>query len=250
MIVSKKLNKYKSISHGFFNIKGGVSTGIYKSLNCGPGSNDKPSNIKKNILIVCKKIGCKSNNLVLLNQIHSKKIYEIKKIPKIKLSGDGLYTKTKMLALGILTADCAPIIIFDKLKKNIGIVHAGWRGAYKEIVIKMLNLFIKKGSLKKNIIVVIGPSIKQKNYEVKFDFKRRFLKKSSKNERYFTSKNNKIYFSLSDFIKGQLIDFGVKNIDIIKKDTYTKRNNFFSARRSLHDKQLDYGRNISIIMIK
>ena len=117
MIKSKNLKKFNNISHGFFNKLGGVSSGIYKSLNCGVGSNDNKKNVKKNLKIVSKKLGIKKK-IFLLNQIHSKKIYFIKKISKKKLFGDGLITNTKQLAIGILTADCAPIFFFDPKKKN------------------------------------------------------------------------------------------------------------------------------------
>ena len=135
MIKSKKLIKYRTISHGFFDSKGGVSTGIYKSLNCGIGSRDKKKNINKNLKIVSKKISFKKKNLILLNQIHSNKFFLIKKIPKIKLMGDGAITSKKNIALGVLTADCAPVFIFDPIKKVIAVAHAGWRGAYKKIIV-------------------------------------------------------------------------------------------------------------------
>ena len=117
MIKSKLLKKFKNIEHGFFNRKGGKSKGVYKSLNCGFGSLDNKTNIKKNIKIVLNKIGMKSNNLILLNQIHSNKIYYSVKNKKKKLKGDGILTNSKGLALGILTADCVPILFYDSKKK-------------------------------------------------------------------------------------------------------------------------------------
>ena len=137
-----------------------------------------------------------------------------------------------------------------KKKKIIAAVHAGWRGAYKNIVIKVLNKLINLGSNKKDIIAVIGPSIGQKNYQVGKEFKEKFLNKSMKNLTFFKSKQKKIYFDLGKFIYFQLIGFGIKKIDVIRKDTFEKKNNFFSARRSLKRKELDYGRNISVIMLK
>ena len=250
MIKSKLLKKFKNIEHGFFNRMGGKSKVIYKSLNCGLGSLDNKANIKKNIKIVLNKIGTKSNNLILLNQIHSNKIYYSVKNKKKKFKGDGILTTSKGLALGILTADCVPILFYDSKKKIIGAVHAGWKGAYKKITKKVIDFYLKRGSNLNDIYAVIGPCISQKNYEVKIDFKNRFIKQNSKNTKYFLSKSNKIFFSLRDYISGQLLKFGVKNIEIIKKDTFNVKNNFFSARRSLKNKNNDYGRNISIIMIK
>ena len=250
MIKSKILNQFKNIEHGFFNRKGGKSNGIYKTLNCGPGSLDKKINIKKNLNIVLNKIKYKKKNLILLNQIHSNKFYYLKKNPKKRLKGDGILTNYRRLALGILTADCAPILFYDPKKKIIGAVHAGWRGAYKRITKKIINFYLKNGSSLKDIYIVIGPCISQRNYEVKNDFKKKFVKQNLNNKKYFKSKVNKIFFSLKDYIVGQLTESGIKNIEIIKKDTFNVKNNFFSARRSLKNKNNDYGRNISIIMIK
>ena len=110
--------------------------------------------------------------------------------------------------------------------------------------------FLKKGSLTQNLYVAIGPCITQKNYEVKKKFRERFLKKDKKSINFFKNINNKTYFSLNKYVYSQLKQLGIKNLEIINKDTYNKKNNFFSARRSIHNKEDDYGRNISLIMIK
>ena len=194
LIKSKKLKKFKSVNHAFFNKVGGKSEGIYKSLNCGIGSKDSKFKVIQNLNIVKKKIGCKNNNLVLLHQKHSSKFYYINKTPKKKLIGYGLITNKKNIGLGILTADCAPVLIFDKHKKTIGAAHVGWKGAYKKILVKMIKFFIKKGSKIENIIVVIGPCIQQKNYEVKKDFFKRFVNQDKKNRIYFKKIKKKNIF--------------------------------------------------------
>ena len=250
MIKSQKLRKFKNIKHGFFNSVGGVSSGLYKSLNCGMGSKDKKINIINNLKIVCKKISVKQNKLVLLRQIHSNKTYYLKRIPKKKLVGDGLITNSKNVAVGILTADCAPTLFYDHKRNIIGAAHAGWKGAYKKITKKMINYFKKEGSKVNDLYAIIGPCISQSNYEIKEDFRKKFLNQSQANKRHFKEANNKIYFDLKGYIFQQLKSIGVKNIEIIKKDTFSPKNKFFSARRSLKNKIDDYGRNISIIMIK
>ena len=250
MFKSKKLSKFKMIRHGFFNRFGGVSKGIYKGLNCGLGSDDKTRDVKKNIKKVCQKIGCNKNNLVLLDQIHSNNVYKISKIPKKKLIGDSIVTNKKGIALGILTADCAPVFIYDPVNNLISALHAGWKGAYKKIVSTTLRKFKSSGSNFNDLIVVIGPCIGKDNYEVRNDFLDKFIKQERSNKKFFKTRRNKIYFSLTDYIKEQLLKFGVKNIEIIKKDTFLLSNNFFSARRSIKNKLNDYGRNISVIMIK
>tara|TARA_S200000501_G_scaffold376167_1_gene430264 strand:- start:1846 stop:2607 length:762 start_codon:yes stop_codon:yes gene_type:complete len=252
MIKSKKLSKFKDISHAFFGKNGGCSTGIYKSLNCGIGSNDKKNNIKKNLSLVCKNIKCNKKNLILMHQTHSNKFKFISSKTNEKLKKidcDALITNLKGKCLGVLTADCAPILIYDKKIKMISAIHAGWKGAYNDIVKKVLIYFKKKGSNVSDINAVIGPSISTESYEVKEDFVKKFLFKDKKNIKFFTKKNLKTYFSLNAYIKYEIRKLGIKNIEIIKKDTFNPKNNFFSARKSIQNKVNDYGRNISVIMI-
>ena len=151
--------------------------------------------------------------------------------------------------MGILTADCVPILIYDKNKEIISAIHAGWKGAYKGIIEKVIKFLIKNGSKPKNLTAVIGPCISEKNYEIQKDFKDRFCKKDRKNKLFFKIRKYKTYFSLNKYIYYQLKKLGVKNLEIINKNTFDPKNNFFSARRSIRNKENDYGRNISVIMI-
>ena len=251
MIKSKKLAKLKNLKHGFFNSSGGKSKGIYQSLNCGPGSKDLSVNVKKNLEVVKKKISNSAKNIFLLNQIHSNKLvyidynYKLTKKPK----ADAVITNQKNLPIAVLTADCAPILIYDNKKKIIAAIHAGWKGAFKGIIDKVIKFMVKKGCSLKNITAVIGPSISVKNYEVKDDFMKKFIKKDKKSLKYFKIENNKLYFDLSQYVYSQILQNKIKNIDTIKLDTFDVKNKFFSARRALSLKQNDYGRNISIIML-
>ena len=251
MIKSKKLSKFKNIEHAFFNRLGGKSSGIFKSLNCGPGSSDKKKSILKNLKIVANKIKTKPKKIVLLNQVHSNKFHYIGKNSNInnKFEGDALITNRKNTPIAVLTADCVPILIYDKNKEMIAAIHAGWKGAYKGIVKKVIKFMIKKGCYPKNITAVIGPSISANSYEVREDFIKRFIKKDKKNIIFFKKISNKNYFNLNKYVHFQLKSLDVKKIDIIDKDTFNTKNNFFSARRSINCKENDYGRNISIIMI-
>jgi len=252
LIKSKKLSKFQQINHGFFDKKGGKSTGIYKSLNCGVGSSDSKKNVLNNLKIVCKKINCSSKNLILLNQIHSNKFYFINKnykFKKKKLNGDALITNVKKIALGVLVADCVPVLIYDKNLKIISAIHAGWKSVYKEIIKKVVKFLIKKGSNTKNLVAVIGPSISEKSYEVQKDLKGKFLKKDKQSKFFFKIRKNKTYFGLNKYVYYHLKKLGIKNLEIIKKNTFDPKNNFFSARRSIQNKENDYGRNISVIMI-
>ena len=252
MIKSKKLSKFRDIEHAFFNRLGGKSNGIYKSLNCGPGSSDDRKNIFNNLEIVKRKINSTSNKILLLNQIHSNKFLYISKKTKLnknKLVGDAIITNKSNTPIAVLTADCAPILMFDNNNKIIAAIHAGWKGAYKGIVKKVLNFMIKKGSSVDDITAVIGPCISLKSYEVKQDFIEKFIKKDAKTKVFFKRIKNKNYFSLNEYIAYQLKILNIKRIEIINKDTFNVKNNFFSARRSKSCNENDYGRNISVIMI-
>ena len=251
MIKSKKLSKIKNLQHGFFNSVGGNSKNIYKSLNCGLGSNDRKLNVKKNLEIVRKKISKKAKDIFLLQQIHSNKFiyiddkYKNKKKPR----ADAVITNQRNIPIAVLTADCSPILIYDKKKKIIAAIHAGWKGAYKGIITKVITFMIKKGCKLKNMIAVIGPSISLKNYEVKDDLRRKFIKQNKKNYIFFKLNKNKLYFDLTRYIHSSLRRNKIKHVDILKIDTFDIKNKFFSARRALKLKHNDYGRNISIIML-
>ena len=251
MIKSKKLSIIKNLKHGFFNSEGGYSKNIYKSLNCGPGSKDKKSNIKKNLQKVREKISAKAKNICLVSQFHSNKFiyidekYKKKKKPK----ADAIITNQKYLPIAVLTADCAPILIYDNKIKMVAAIHAGWRGAFKGIINNVIKFMIKKGCRLENMSAVIGPTISLENYEVKMDFKKKFIKKDKKNSLFFKTNKQKLYFDLTKYIHHTLKIINIKHIDILKIDTFDIKNKFFSARRALKLKHNDYGRNISIIML-
>ncbi len=251
MINSKKLTKIKNLKHGFFNNIGGKSKNIYKSLNCGSSSKDLSTNIKKNLEIVKKKINNSAIDIFLLQQVHSNKFVYIddKYKSKIKPKADAIITNKRNFPIAILTADCVPVLICDNKKKMVAAIHAGWKGAYKGIIARVIEFMVKKGCKLKNITAAIGPSISVKNYEVKEDFMKKFIKKDKKNLKYFKINNNKLYFDLTKYVYALLLQNKLKNIDTLKIDTFDIKNNFFSARRALKLKHRDYGRNISIIML-
>ncbi len=251
MIKSKNLKKIKNLKHGFFNSDGGKSRHIYKSLNCGPGSKDLPSNVKKNLKIVKNKISHSARNIFLLNQIHSNKFVFIDKKYKIgnRPKADAVITNQKNLPIAVLTADCVPILICDYKKKIIAAIHSGWKGAYKDIISKVITFMKKKGCNPNNMMATIGPSISVKNYEVKEDLKTKFIKKNKKNLKFFINKNSKLYFNLTKYVYSLLLANNIKKIETIRVDTFDIKNKFFSARRALSLNHDDYGRNISIIML-
>ena len=252
MFISKKLLKQKKISHGFFNRNGGKSKGIYKSLNCGLGSKDQKNKVRANLRIVKNKISKNSKNIFLLHQVHSNNFIFIDqkfRLNKKKIKADALITNQKNLPIAVLTADCVPVLLYEEKKNIIAAIHVGWKGAIKEIIKKVISFMLKKGCKRNCITAAIGPCIRQRSYNVKDDFKKKFIKKDKKNKVFFKMEKNIVYFDLPGFVKSQLKSNKITNIDTINIDTFDKKNNFFSARRSLRLKHEDYGRNISLIMI-
>ena len=247
MFYSKKLNKFKNLKHCFFSKKGGFSNGLYKSLNCGRGSGDKKKNVMKNLNYISQKLLVKKNKLILMNQTHSNKVIEIKKSNFKKIiNSDAIITRVKGLALGVVTADCAPVIMYDLKNKIVGCIHVGWKGAFSEIIKNTVNK-IKKLNTNNNIFACIGPCIGKKSYEVDLVFYKKFLNKSKKNKKYFSHKNkNKKLFNLRKFVADKLIELKVK-VHHVDHDTFKEKMNFFSYRRSCKLKQNDYGRCISVV---
>jgi len=247
MFYSKNFKKLKNINHCFFSKKNGFSKGIYKSLNCGRGSKDDKKNINKNLIFVSNRMGVLKNKLILMHQTHSNKVVEIRKNNyKKKIKADAMITKMKGVALGVLTADCVPVILYDIKNQIIGCVHAGWKGAYFDIIKNTINK-IRKINSNNQIYACIGPCIGQKSYEVDLVFFKKFINKSKKNRKYFSYKNKKKkIFNLRKFVTDKLRKYRVK-VDHVNRDTFAQKNYFFSYRRSTKLNEKDYGRCISVI---
>ena len=251
MFFSKKLKTFKNINHCFFSKNGGVSQGIYNSLNCGLGSNDKKENVFKNLDIVSQKMGLNNENLLTMNQTHSNNVVVVNNSNKHlkKINSDALVTSQKNIAISVLTADCVPVLIYDEINQIIGSIHAGWRGAFNGIIENTLNEFFK---ISKNvkINVAIGPCIAVNNYEVGQEFFSMFIYESKNNEKFFLpSKKNKFLFNLREYVNSKFKKFEINHIENINFDTFSEKKNFFSFRRSKKAKEKDYGRCISIISL-
>jgi len=247
MFYSKKLKKIKQIKHCFFSRKNGFSKGIYNGLNCGKGSKDKKVNVKKNLHYVAKKMNVKREKLILMHQTHSNKVIEIKKNNyKNKIIADAMITKMKGFALGVVTADCVPIILYDVKNEIVACIHAGWKGAFLGIIKNTISK-INKISSGNKIYACIGPCIGKKSYEVDKNFYKMFVNKSRNNKIYFSNKNKtKKLFNLRKFVTDKLVKANIK-VDQVERDTFAEKSNFFSFRRSCKLKQKDYGRCISSI---
>ena len=250
MYYAKKLKKFKFINHCFVSKNGGFSEGIYRSLNCGRGSKDNKKNIKKNLSLVAKKMKINQKRLLLMHQTHSNKVIIINEKNKNtnKFKCDAFLTKLKGFALGVVTADCVPVLLFDLKNKMIGCVHAGWKGASSGIIENTIKKFKKLGSNNK-IYAGVGPCIGRKSYEVDLKFYKKFIKKSKNNALYFSNKNkDKKLFNLRKYVNNKLVKLNV-NVNHINFDTFKEKSKFFSYRRSKKLGENDYGRCISVITL-
>ena len=250
MFYSKNLMDENSVKHCFFSRKNGVSKGIYESLNCGIGSNDDINNVKKNLEIVSKNFNIQRNKLALMNQTHSNKVIFIKDLNNLKrFDCDALLTSNDDIALCVLTADCAPILIYETKKEIIGCIHAGWRGAIGGIIENTIDKVIKMGGDAKNIVATVGPCISQESYEVKKDFYLEFKEKIENSDTFFIRKENDSFlFDLRAFVTKKLNKNGVLQVDNINLDSFTMTDEYFSHRRAKKLGENDYGRCISVIM--
>jgi polyphenol oxidase len=202
-----------------------------------------------------RKQNISATNILMLNQVHGaevviidapEKIYDTQNLPK----ADALVTNLSNIALGLFTADCSPILFFDEEKKIIGAAHAGWRGAKLGIIDSTVLAMKKLGA--KNIQAKIGPMIQQESYEVSQDFFNDFLEESAENKKFFQSgkTSDKYLFDLPKYIEQKLRAAGISKIENCQIDTYKNAEKFFSFRRSTHLKEIDCGRNVSVIALK
>lgn len=247
------INKFVDIVNlGFFTSKGGISKGDFNSLNCSKSNDDKKNNVSGNIKIALNALGIEKKRLKLINQIHSNKIFFVNNNNLNKdIYGDGLITENKNIALGILTADCAPIFIFDKKKSIVCCLHSGWKGALNNIVSKGIKKIKRKKIKSQNIIVIVGPCLGFSNFEVDKKFKLKFIKKNRSYQKFFKSKNrNKDIFDLRSLINFQISKERIDNVFNIRKDTYKNSHIFFSHRRATHQNKIQTGRMINIISLR
>jgi len=245
------LASIKGVQHGFFTKNGGVSTGVYASLNCSPSSADKPEHVFENRQRVMNALELQDAKLFGLNQIHSKQVHQIKtNQDKDFPDGDALVTTQKGVALSVLGADCTPILFASKSGKIIAAAHAGWRGAVIGIVEEVVSKMLELGEKRENIVASIGPTIHQNAYEVQEDFINELISLSDfKVDEFLLRKTQGTFFDLPAYLLKQCSRSGIitSNIGL---DTYELDNEFFSYRRNTHQQLTDYGRQISVIGLK
>ncbi len=246
--------QHTGISHGFFTRQGGVSSGVYESLNCGLGTGDDINNALSNRASVSTALGFQPKALSGLYQIHSAHciVIDSPESPYIasRHEADGMVTNQKGIALGILSADCAPVLMSCAASGIVGACHAGWRGAVAGIIQNTVDAMCNLGASRSDIALVVGPSIQQKSYQVADALTATLCAAFPDAEQFLTADNHhpdKYLFDLPGFAVFCATNAGITNAHIIDKDTYSDSDNFFSYRRSTHLNEKDQGRVISVI---
>ena len=241
------------IRHGFFLRTGGVSEGVYASLNCGRGSADERDRVEENRARVAATLGAAPGMLAGPRQAHSAKaaIVTAPWRPGEAPEADAVVTDVRGLAISVLTADCAPVLLADPQAQVIAAAHAGWKGAKAGIIGSAIEAMGRLGARAAHIEAAIGPAISQAAYEVSPEFKAAFLADGQANEQYFTqAEGGRPYFNLAGYVKDRLLSKGVTNIQDIGACTYENESILFSYRRSVHRFEPDYGRQISAILLQ
>ncbi|MBO6860544.1 peptidoglycan editing factor PgeF [Roseibium sp.] len=253
MKIEADVLKLDGIRHGFFTRQGGVSGGIYTSLNIGLGSDDERSSVLENRDRVADQLGIGADRLVSPYQIHSADVITVSApfAQDADRKADALVTATPGLAIGIATADCGPLLFADTKAGVIGAAHSGWKGAVTGILQNTVAAMEALGATRTNITAVLGPTISQGAYEVGPEFKERFLQEHPDNTRYFkpSERAEHFMFDLPAFITDKLQALGLGAVADLALCTYADEDRFFSYRRTTHRKEPDYGRQISAIAL-
>lgn len=248
------LSAMPGVAHAFFGRTGGVSTGIYASLNCGPGSGDAHEAVMENRRrALARLLPGDDARLVTLYQVHGSDTVAANDAwePGAAPRADAVVTTRRGLALGILAADCAPVLLADPEAGVIGAAHAGWKGALAGIAGSVVAAMIALGAQAPRIRAAIGPCISQANYEVGPEFRERFLAALPGSDRYFDpgSRIGHSQFALETFVADRLAAAGVGSVAALGACTYAAPERFFSYRRTTHRGEPDYGRNLSAIAL-
>jgi YfiH family protein len=250
-LASPLLSAIPDLRHAFFTRDGGVSGGLYASLNGGTGSSDDPDNVAENRRRMAEQLGVTPENFLTVWQIHSPDaVVAAGPWPGERPRADAIVTRTEGLAIGATAADCGPILFVDPNARVIGAAHAGWQGALTGVVESTVAAMEKLGAERSGIVAAIGPLIRQHSYEVGGEFVERFIEANAENAMFFlpATREGHEMFDLAGFIRMRLENAGVLMIDDIGVDTYSDER-FYSYRRSVHRNEPDYGRHVHAIAL-
>jgi YfiH family protein len=252
-LVAENLTALSGIRHGFFTRQGGVSQGLYQSLNCGLGSNDDATLVIENRRRVADHLGGKNGAVVTLYQEHGTTAREVTSVPSRDHlpHADAVVTATPGLVVGVLTADCAPVLLADAEARVVAAAHAGWRGALNGIVESAISEMECLGAQRERICAAVGPCIGQGAYEVGPEFEDQFLAQSPASRTFFSRRSNtdRPHFDLASFVLERLGAARIKHAVSLATCTCENESLFFSYRRKTRLKEPDYGRQISAIVV-
>lgn len=239
-----------AVPHGFLGRRGGVSTGVCAGLNVGLGSDDDPDAVRENRRLAVEAVA-PGARLVTVHQVHSATAIPAGTWPDdARPHADALVTNQPGLALGILTADCTPVLFADAAAGIVGAAHAGWKGAIGGVVEATVDAMERLGASRSRIAAAVGPTIARKSYEVDEAFWRRFVEADPANERFFSGgRTGHHQFDLEGFVVSRLAAAGLARIEALGLDTYSDPDRFYSYRRASHRGEPDYGRQISLIAL-
>ena len=251
MLTGDCLNDWPSVRHGFFTRNGGVSEGLYASLNCGLGSGDDPGRVRENRRLAMHWIGLPSDALVTAYQVHSARVAVVEAPWPVdaRPQADGMVTRSRGVTLGILTADCAPVLLSDPRAGVVGAAHAGWRGAKSGILVETVAAMLELGAQVEHISAAVGPCIRHDSYEVGPEFRSAFIEDEEATAGLFrpSDREGHFRFDLPGYIVGKLTAIGIEALSVLPYDTFADPDRFFSYRRVTLEGGGDYGRLLSAI---
>ena len=253
MLQAASLSTLARIRHAFFTRSGGVSQGVYDSLNGGVGSNDAPAKVTENRARMAAALGVKPDHLLTAYQIHSPDVVVADQpwTQEKRPHADAIVTRTPRLAIGVSTADCGPLLLADAEAGVIGAAHSGWRGALTGVIEAAIAAMETLGAERSRIVAALGPTIRQPNYEVGPEFVARFLAADADNTRFFAASERAGHamFDLAGYIADRVQRAGIVNFEDLGLCTYAEPERFFSYRRTTKQGEPDYGRHINAIAL-
>jgi YfiH family protein len=253
MLRARTLSQLSGVRHAFFTRAGGVSGGVYASLNGGVGSDDVPANVAENRARMAAHLAVEPDRLLTAYQIHSPRVV-VAEAPwrqSERPRADAIVTRTRGLAIGVSTADCGPVLLADSQAGVIGAAHAGWRGALEGVIEATVEAMERLGARRAQIVAAAGPMIRQPNYEVGSDLIERFLAADRDNSRYFApaARAGHAMFDLAGYVAGLLRRAEIAKIEDLGHCTYADPAQFYSYRRATHRAEPDYGRHVNAIAL-
>ncbi len=254
MLTVGSFNRLSGLRHAFFTRRGGVSDGIFAELNCGPGSNDDPASVRDNRARALAALDLPGGPLVTAHQVHSARAVTVEQpwADDERPRADALVTRRRGIVLGVLTADCAPVLLADAKAGVVGAVHAGWRGALDGVLEACVAEMESLGAARGEIVAGIGPCIGKRSYEVGPEFPAPFLEQCSDNGEFFLTgeRPGHFLFDLKGFAARRLALMGLADVQILPCDTFREEERFYSYRRSCKRGESDYGRLLSAIYLE